>query len=329
MIEVVGLNKSFGSRRVLTGASLTVNPGESVALVGANGSGKTTTLRCAVGLTQADGGSIRIDGHDLARQPQAALGRLSYLAQRTELPATLTVREILTVVADLRRTPRESVEREIALCGLAGLAGRTAARLSGGERQRVAMAVLFIPDVAAYLLDEPTLNLDPIGTRLLIHRLRTLRDEGCAVLFTTHVGGDLDDLATRVGLLHNGRILSAELEMNDGERHMSIAVQDPRQRCVAAALAAGVKRAWLSRGRLHVFVGQALISALLARLDHEGVRIGEFRTEGALAGALERLIDEEQENEIESADSPYSITNRAHGELQPHSWAGADSPGSR
>ncbi len=326
MIELTGLNKSFGSRRVLAGASLTVHPGEGVALIGANGSGKTTTLRCAAGLTRPDAGSIRIGGKDLATQPQEALVRLSYLAQSTEFPATLTVREILTVVADLRRTHRQSVDREIALCGLGELAGRTAARLSGGERQRVAMAALFIPGVAAYLLDEPTLNLDPIGTRLLIDRLRKLRDEGRAVLFTTHVCGDLDDLATRVAVLRNGRILSAERETNDGARHISMAVQDRRERCAAAALRAGAKRAWFSHGRLHVFVNDSSVSGLLTRLAYEGVRIGEFRTEGVLARALDCLNNEEQGNEIETDDRADSS---AIGELPRHGWAGAGSRGPR
>ncbi len=326
MIELTGLNKSFGPRRVLAGASLTVRSGEGVALIGANGSGKTTTLRCAVGLTRPEAGSIRIGGKDLATQPQEALGHLSYLAQCTEFPATLTVREILTVVADLRRTPHQSVDREIARCGLGGLAGRTAARLSGGERQRVAMAAMFIPDVVAYLLDEPTLNLDPIGTRLLIHRLRKLRDEGRAVLFTTHVGGDLDDLATRVAVLQNGQILSVEQEMNDGARHVSLTVQDRRERCADAALRAGAKRAWFSHGRLHVFVNESLVSGLLTRLKYEGMRIGEFRTEGVLARALDCLNDEVQENEIESDDRGDSS---AIDELPRHGWAGAGSRGPR
>jgi ABC-type multidrug transport system ATPase subunit len=178
-----------------------------VALVGPNGSGKTTTLRCAVGLSHPDLGSIQIDGINLRARPVEARARLSYLAQRTEFPATLTVREILLVIAELRRAPARAVDREISLCRLSRLANRTVAQLSGGERQRVAIAALFIPDVAAYLLDEPTMNLDPIGTRLLAERLAALREEGRAVLFTTHFSSGLDGVATRVAVLRDGRII--------------------------------------------------------------------------------------------------------------------------
>jgi ABC-type multidrug transport system ATPase subunit len=135
---------------------------------------------------------------------------MSYLPQRAEFPLTLTVREILTVAADLRDLPASAVERELALCGLEKLAARTVSRLSGGERQRVALATLLLPDVALYLIDEPTANLDESGTELFIDRVGALRDRGCAVLFTSHVGSDVDRLATRAVVLRNGHIESRE-----------------------------------------------------------------------------------------------------------------------
>jgi ABC-type multidrug transport system ATPase subunit len=206
MLELIGLNKSFGAHRLLSGASLVVRGGECVALVGANGSGKTTILRCAVGLARPDRGRVRIDGIEIGARCSDARARLSYLAQRTDFPATLTVREILTVVADLRTVSLRAVDREIALSGLSRVAARCVAQLSGGERQRVAMAALFIPDAAAYLLDEPTMNLDPAGCGLLIDRLTDLRDKGRSVLFTTHVAAGLEGVATRVVGLRDGRI---------------------------------------------------------------------------------------------------------------------------
>ena len=120
MIELIGLDKSFGSRRILSAASLTVRSGESVALVGANGSGKTTTLRCAVGLAHVSAGRIRIDGIDPLAQPCDARARLSYLPQRTDFPGTLTVREILSVVRDLRGAPAAAVDREVESLELGG-----------------------------------------------------------------------------------------------------------------------------------------------------------------------------------------------------------------
>lgn len=324
MIELMGLDKSYGARRILAAASLAVRGGESVALVGANGSGKTTTLRCAVGLARPDSGRIQVDGINLAERPCDARARLSYLAQRTDFPATLTVREILSVVADLRHASPRTVEREISLCGLGRLAGRSVAQLSGGERQRVAMAALFIPDVAAYLLDEPTMNLDPIGTRLLVDRVAALRDEGRAVLFTTHLTAELDGLATRVAVLREGRIASVFQEVEQGERHISIAVEGRAECWIGTALRGGARRAWPRRGRLNAVVRDAMVGAVLAQLAYEGARIAGFRSQSPLAAALDRVNDEEDHDEVERAHRIDRCV--AAGQLwRGASWAGADS----
>lgn len=208
MLALTGVTKSFGSRRVLTGVDLEIAPGESVALLGANGSGKTTTLRCVVGLARADGGRIAIGGIDAAQRPIDARRRLSYLPQKSSFPLTLTVRETLEVVARLRALGRADIEREIELCGLSTLAGCSVAHLSGGERQRLAMAVAFLPAVELYLFDEPSANLDPAASRILFQRARQLTREGRTLLFTTHIPADVRHLATRVALLRDGRIES-------------------------------------------------------------------------------------------------------------------------
>jgi ABC-type multidrug transport system ATPase subunit len=328
MIELVGLDKSYGGRRILSDAALTVNGGESVALVGANGSGKTTTLRCAVGLARPDRGHIRIDGVDLWDRQREARSRVSYLAQRTDFPSTLTVREILRVVAELRHAPAQSVERELSLCGLQRVAARIAGALSGGERQRVAMAALLIPDVSAYLLDEPTLNLDPIGSRMLVDRLRALRDAGRAVLFTTHVNGQLEALATRVVMLRDAQFVPAVDDLCPGKRHMSLTVGDGAEALAATALQGGATRAWAQHGTLHAIVSDASVSRMLERLGNAGASVSTFRTETALARALDLLNHDEPEH----AHAPAGRVDRstAVGELWRHfRWAGADSAGPR
>jgi len=208
MLTVSGLTKSFGSRRVLDGLELAIDEGESVAMLGANGSGKTTTLRTIVGLSRPDAGSIHIGGVDAARQPLEARRRTSYLPQRSVFPGTLTVRETLTVVARLRGIDPLAVGRELEACGLVTLADENVGHLSGGEHQRLAMAVGFLPTVDLYLCDEPTASLDPAASRLLFHRARQLARGGRTLLFTTHVPADVRHLATRIVLLRNGRIES-------------------------------------------------------------------------------------------------------------------------
>ena len=145
MLTVKGLTKSFGDRLVLDGFALELAAGESVALLGANGSGKTTTLRCIIGLARPDHGSVVIGGVEVGRDPIGARRRLSYLPPKSVFPPTLTVREALAVVARLRGLPGVDVDREIELCDLAALADRGVRHLSGGERQRLAMAVAFLP----------------------------------------------------------------------------------------------------------------------------------------------------------------------------------------
>ena len=328
MIELIGLDKSYGARAILSNASLTVRGGECIALVGANGSGKTTTLRCAVGLARATAGRITIDGIDMTARPRVARMRLSYLAQRTDFPGTLTVREILSVVADLRVASARTVEREIALCGLAPIASRTVGQLSGGERQRVAIAALFIPAVTAYLLDEPTMNLDPIGVRLLVDRLAAARDEGRSILFTTHATAELDELATGVALLRDGHIAPVAQDIAPGERHLSLGIEGRPEAWLDAALRGGARRAWPARGRLHAIVSDGSLSVFLGRLELEGACISNYRVESALAGVLEQL---EQEDHHDEAPRPHSVDRCvAAGRLwRGAAWARADSAGPR
>ena len=208
MLTLTGLTKTFGGRRVLDGLDLEIGAGESVALLGANGSGKTTTLRCIVGLARPDRGRISIGGVDAAKEPLNARRRLSYLPQKSVFPLTLTVRETLEVVARLRAIDTRAVARELEACGLDALANRNVGQLSGGERQRLAMAVAFLPTVDLYLFDEASASLDPTASRILFQRARRLRREGHTLLFTTHVPADVRHLATRAVLLREGRIES-------------------------------------------------------------------------------------------------------------------------
>jgi len=221
VLTLTDLTKSFGNRAVLRGLTLDVAPGESVALLGANGSGKTTTLRCIVGLARPDGGRMAVAGIDTARDPLGARRRLSYLPQKFEFPPALTVRETLAVIARLRGTTSEAVDRELEWCGLAALADRTVAYLSGGERQRLAMAVAFLPSVDLYLFDEPSAHLDPSASRIFFQRARQLKRDGRTLLFTTHIPADVRHLASRVVLLREGRLESeacGEFELRRYER---------------------------------------------------------------------------------------------------------------
>jgi ABC-type multidrug transport system ATPase subunit len=206
MLEIRGLKKRFGGREILQGVDLDVHGGEAVALLGGNGSGKTTTLRSIVGLVIPDDGTILIGGVNARRRPRDARTRLSYLSQKSVFPATLTVREILEAVARLRGAPTDRASEEIERCLLSAVADHASGTLSGGERQRLGLAAAFLPDVELYLFDEPSANLDAIATEIFMVRAAALVEAGKSVLFTSHVAADVERLATRTVELRDGRL---------------------------------------------------------------------------------------------------------------------------
>ena len=206
MLSVNGLRKRYGDHQVLDGASFSVAPGECVALLGYNGTGKSTTMRIIAGLARADAGAVELCGEDALTGPASVRRHLSYLPQRPVFPAVLTVRETLGVIARLRRLPVARIAEEITACHLESVAGRSVGALSGGERQRLGLAVALLPDTAFLLLDEPTVNLDEEATALLFQRVAQLRAAGRGLLFTSHVASDVTAIASRVLRLQGGRI---------------------------------------------------------------------------------------------------------------------------
>jgi ABC-type multidrug transport system ATPase subunit len=186
-----------------------------------------------VGLARPDAGCVRVDDVDVLAQPREALERVSYLPQKPSFPGTLTVREVIGVAARLRRQPTRAVDCEIERCGLAHVAGRFVSELSGGERQRVGLAIAFLPDVPVFIFDEPSASLDPLAARILIERARALRLEGRAVLYSTHVAADIDQLATRVALLRHGRVEMVDDARLCGEAAEPVRALTPGEQALA------------------------------------------------------------------------------------------------
>jgi ABC-2 type transport system ATP-binding protein len=211
MLEVTALRKTFGHEVVLDGLDLAVGPGEAVALLGTNGSGKTTTLRCIAGLTIPDSGRIDICGRDAVADGPRARQRLSYMPQRSVFPRMLSVRESLAVVARLRHLLPSRVNEEIRACALEACADKRVGTLSGGQRQRLALAIAMLPNADLYLFDEPSANLDAASLELFRGRASALAREGHAVVFTTHSREDVEVLATRVVRLDHGCCASDDL----------------------------------------------------------------------------------------------------------------------
>ncbi len=204
MISISGLHKSYGRHQVLRGLDLEARPGEVTLLVGANGSGKTTTLHQLCGLSAPDRGRIRIGALDLASDRLGALGQLSFLPQSPRFHPRLTAGEILDFYARLRGVPASRVVAVEERWGIADVRRQATSRLSGGTRQRLALAVLSLPEAPVLVLDEPGLSLDPDWRRFLHAELHSAALRGATVLVATHLIGEWDGKADRCLVLENG-----------------------------------------------------------------------------------------------------------------------------
>ena len=203
-----------GRREVVRGVSLTVDPGEAVAIVGPNGGGKTTLLQALLGLLPHASGCARLDGDDVTRLPRREIARrAAFLPQQVEGFAGFCVADVVRAARYAHRRPFEplcatdedAVRSAMDACAITDLSDRPMHALSGGERQKVWLAAAVAQDAPALLLDEPTTALDPRHQADLIRMLRRLRDEGKTILIVTH---DLDAavaLDCRVVALRDGR----------------------------------------------------------------------------------------------------------------------------
>lgn len=208
-LEVESLNFRVGQRDVLSGVSLHVGPGETVALLGPSGSGKTTLLRLVAGLDHPTAGEVRFDGHDLAHVPAHRRG-FGLMFQDHALFPHLNVEK--NVAFGLRAVPsnrrRARVSELLALVGLAGFELRSIDKLSGGERQRVALARALAPSPKLLMLDEPLASLDRALRQRLVDELRDILERlGIPAIYVTHDQQEAFALADRIVILDEGRLV--------------------------------------------------------------------------------------------------------------------------
>jgi sodium transport system ATP-binding protein len=212
MIEVENLVKHFGPVRAVDGLSFTAAEGEILGLLGPNGAGKTTTLRMLSTVLRPSGGTARIGGHDLIREPSAVRAALGVLPEYWGLYGRLTPREHLRYFGRLYGMEASRLERRIdevvALLEIGEYADRRCEPFSKGMKQKVALGRAIVHDPRHLLLDEPTAGLDVMSARGVRELIARFRDEGRCVILSTHILAEAERLCDRLALIHRGRIVA-------------------------------------------------------------------------------------------------------------------------
>ena len=218
-VEVQGLSKNFfdqarGEVNAVREVDFECRSGEIFGLLGANGAGKTTTLRMISTVLQPSTGTARVLGHDVIRDPVEVRRNLGFYSASTALYPRLTARETLTLFARVNKYPAEGttarVEEMIERFGLGDYAGARIEKLSTGMKQKVSIARTVVHDPPVLIFDEPTVGLDVLNALDLQKGIRELRDEGKAILFSTHIMSEAERLCDRIAIIDKGRIRACD-----------------------------------------------------------------------------------------------------------------------
>lgn len=211
MIEVASLSKAYGRRVAVANLSFHVAPGEVYALLGPNGAGKTTTLRILSTLVRPTGGSARVAGFDVAQEPLEVRRRLGLVNGGMRVYDRLTGREVLAFFAGFYglegRPFQEALDWVVELLGMEETLERKVMEMSTGMRQKVVIARAILHRPPVLLLDEATAGLDIFARRALLDFVKAYRELGNAIVYSTHVMSEAEEVADRVGFLHGGRLV--------------------------------------------------------------------------------------------------------------------------
>jgi ABC-2 type transport system ATP-binding protein len=293
-VEASGLVKTFGGTRAVDGIDLSIPAGAVYGFLGPNGAGKTTTIRILATLLRPDAGTARVFGHDVVRRAGAVRDRISLTGQYASLDEGLTARENVVLLGRLHGHSRAgAASRAGELLGAFALteaADRLVKTYSGGMRRRldVASSLIVTPDLL--FLDEPTTGLDPRSRNEVWSVIRNLVAEGGTVLLTTQYLDEADQLADRIAVIDNGRLIaegaSSQLKASVGGGALHVRLDDPQDRPVArrvleqslhapvalgsdpAALSARVPAAGPAAGES--------VAHTLAELSRAGIGVTEF-----------------------------------------------------
>jgi ABC-2 type transport system ATP-binding protein len=287
VVETHELRKRFPGHEALRGVDLHVPAGTVLGLLGHNGAGKTTTVRILATLLTPGGGSARVAGFDVAREPQEVRRRIALAGQYAAVDGQLTGRENLVLLGRLLRLGTRGARTRAAELldrfGLAAAADRPAGTYSGGMRRRLDLACCLVTRPAVLFLDEPSAGLDPASRQLLWTEVREQVRDGITVVLTTQYLEEADQLADRIAVLDSGSVVADgtpdELKRKVGGEWLGVVLADPAD-VAAAAAALGPAATDVDRtaGRLSLPLddGMATVAAAAAALSRAGLAVADF-----------------------------------------------------
>ncbi|WP_409462974.1 ATP-binding cassette domain-containing protein [Amycolatopsis sp. GA6-003] len=275
-IEARGLRKSYGDVEVLESVDLSVRRGTMFALLGPNGAGKTTTVRILSTLLDADGGTVTINGHDLAGSKRTVREQIGLTGQDTAVDELLTGRENLEMMARLFHLPaaraKERAGELLAQFDLVEAGQRQVKTYSGGMRRRLDLAISLITSPPVLFLDEPTTGLDPRSRSAMWDAIRDLLDSGTTILLTTQYLEEADQLADRIAVIDKGRVVAegtaAELKRKVGTERLKLSFATAAEAARAHDVAGGM----LTGDTVSVAIDEpAQVRLVLNRIDDAGL----------------------------------------------------------
>ncbi len=227
MIIANNVTKNFGKLKALDNVSVTCNKGQCIALIGPNGSGKTTFIKSILGMIVPDSGFITFNGKNIARdwQYRTAIG---YMPQIGRYPENMTIGQVLDMMKDIRKSTEPLDEDLVNEYDLKSLLGKRMRTLSGGTRQKVSACLAFMFNPQVLILDEPTAGLDPASSEILKAKIIREIKQGKLVMITSHVLSDLDELVSQVIYMQDGKLRFhkdiEELRQDTGEEKLAKAI---------------------------------------------------------------------------------------------------------
>jgi ABC-2 type transport system ATP-binding protein len=310
-VEVRSLQKGYKGVPVLHDVSFTVERGKVFALLGANGSGKTTTINILTTLIKADGGTATVAGFDVATDPDRVREQITVTGQFAAVDYVLTARENLVLMGDLRHIPdpEGTAVRLLDRFDLNEAADRRLLTFSGGMQRRLDIAMSLVSDAAVVFLDEPTTGLDPKGRNEMWQTIRELADKGATVFLTTQYLEEADRLADRIAILHDGRIVADgppdELKTLVPAGIVELEFSDQDQ--LAAAQSALDEHHEINRADSKLVVATtgsvAEMADMFSRLRDSGIEPTRFsRQTTTLDDVFFMIVDDEKEDSYASSE---------------------------